>query len=146
MRINMILKLLSPEYSVINIQFHCNICLGTFTDDVIFAFKYRESLYWLSKKDEKVSSSIRWLTRSYPCHARWRTKSVQRQSLRQHDYWSRSPISHLRPPPTPRVGSTWYHWREVTGFPVLLYPPAKRNPAFLSGGFSFTNSWLPSVV
>ncbi|GBM60759.1 hypothetical protein AVEN_233826-1 [Araneus ventricosus] len=27
--------------------------------------------------------------------------------------------------------------------PLLLYPPGKREPAYLSGGFSSVNSWCP---
>ncbi|GBM45686.1 hypothetical protein AVEN_237923-1 [Araneus ventricosus] len=38
--------------------------------------------------------------------------------------------------PTPPERSTYYHWWRVTRPPLLLYPPGKREPAYLSGGFS----------
>ncbi|GBN00415.1 hypothetical protein AVEN_257809-1 [Araneus ventricosus] len=46
--------------------------------------------------------------------------------------------------PTPPQRSSYYHRREVTRSPSLLYPPGKRDPAYLSGDITYkssTNSW-----
>ncbi|GBN86264.1 hypothetical protein AVEN_24734-1 [Araneus ventricosus] len=45
--------------------------------------------------------------------------------------------------PTSPVLTTYYHWRRVPRPPPLLYPPGKRDPAYLSRGFSSTNLWCP---
>ncbi|GBN75700.1 hypothetical protein AVEN_3401-1 [Araneus ventricosus] len=45
--------------------------------------------------------------------------------------------------PTPPVGCTCYHRREITQSPPLLYPQEKRDSTYLSGGFSSMYSWCP---
>ncbi|GBL92568.1 hypothetical protein AVEN_200588-1, partial [Araneus ventricosus] len=45
--------------------------------------------------------------------------------------------------PTPPEVGMYYHQWDVTRSPPLLYSPGKRDPAHLSRGFSFTNSWCP---
>ncbi|GBM12637.1 hypothetical protein AVEN_46130-1 [Araneus ventricosus] len=42
--------------------------------------------------------------------------------------------------PTPPEGGTCYHRSGITRSPLLLHPQAKRETAYLSGGFSLTNS------
>ncbi|GBM59814.1 hypothetical protein AVEN_10021-1 [Araneus ventricosus] len=48
--------------------------------------------------------------------------------------------------PTPPEGGTYYHRREVTSPPPLLYPPGKRDPVYLSGGFSPLKDCSPSTT
>ncbi|GBN80690.1 hypothetical protein AVEN_98462-1 [Araneus ventricosus] len=41
--------------------------------------------------------------------------------------------------PTPLIGGKYYHWREVTQPPPLLYPQEKQESAYVSGSFSSVN-------
>ncbi|GBN45935.1 hypothetical protein AVEN_260848-1 [Araneus ventricosus] len=45
-------------------------------------------------------------------------------------------------PSRPEEGK-YYHWREATHLQPLLYPPGKREPAYLYGSFSSVNSLCP---
>ncbi|GBM84428.1 hypothetical protein AVEN_203882-1 [Araneus ventricosus] len=45
--------------------------------------------------------------------------------------------------PNLHEGGTYYHRREATRTPSLLYQRGKRDPADLSGGFSSWNSRYP---
>ncbi|GBM17618.1 hypothetical protein AVEN_80907-1 [Araneus ventricosus] len=48
--------------------------------------------------------------------------------------------------PISPIGGNHYHWRKDPSPSPLLYPPGKREPAYLSGDFSSVNSrWPPDL-